>query len=150
MIVSVDRNSDTDKTAAKEQRTQAAATVDHLEKAVRDDVARWNELNPGYRRRNDDVKKLMPSGAFRVSRSSFPPFSVDIVLDPESFCVNVETTTMNPVGGEQYIQQNYFILAMENGTLSLTRQPGEAISFADASRAVLETIIPSPSFWARR
>jgi hypothetical protein len=150
MAECTDRNADTDTRAAKEQRAQAAATVDRLEKAVRDDVARWNELNPGYRRRLDDVKKLMPSGAFRVSRSSFPPFAIDIVLDPESFCVNVETTTMNPVGGEQYIQQSYFVLAIEKGTLCLTREPGEAISFTAASRAVLEPIIPSSSFWARR
>ena len=145
-----ERNSDMDKSAAKQKQAQAAAAVDCLEKAVRDDVTRWNELNPAYRRRLDDVKKLMPSGAFRVSKSSFPPFAIDVVLDRESFCVNVETTTMNPEGGEQRIEQSYFILAIEEGAFCLTRQPGEAIPFDAASRLMLEPIIPSSSFWARR
>ena len=146
----MERNSDMDRKEAKERQAQAAAAVDQLEIAVRDDVARWNELNPGYRRRLDDVKKLMPSGAFRVCKSSFPPFAVDVVLDPESFCVNVETTTMNPVGGEQYIAQSCFILAAEKSGFGLTHQPGDTISFANASRSLLERLIPSASFWARR
>jgi len=144
------RNLEMDQQAAIEKQAQAAAAVDQLETAVRDDVARWNELNPSYRRRLDEVKKLMPSGAFRVCKSSFPPAAIDVVLDPESFCVNVETTTMDPEGREQFIVENHFILALEKGEFRLTRQAGDAISFVGASRALLEPIIPSPSFWARR
>ena len=138
-----------DQQAARERRVQAAAAVDQLEIAVRNDIARWNELNPGYRQRIDGVKKLMPSGAFRLYKTSFPPAAVEAVLDQESFVVMVETTTVRP-GGQEHTAHSDFMLAPEKNGFCLTLQPGDAISFADASRVLLEPILTSASFWARR
>lgn len=126
---------------SQKARMDGAATVDQLEMAVRHEVARWNELNPGYRRRIDGVRKLMPSGAFRVYKTSFPPVSVDAVLDPESFCVVLQATSVGVRGqGQQNDRCQFTLEAGQNG-FSLATQPGQAISFAEASRFVLEPIV---------
>ena len=123
------QKADLDKKAALRNKAQAAATVDQLEMAVRNDVDRWNELNPGYRRRIEGVKKLMPSGAFRLYKTSFPPAAVEAVLDPESFFVNVETTTVDPGGQEQRTVHSHFVLAAEkNGFCPTASQPLKANS----------------------
>ena len=132
-----------EKKAELHKQALGAMTVDELEMAVRHDIARWNELNPGYRRRIDGVMKLQPSGAFRVYKSSFPPASVEAVLDPESFCVTVETTRVRPGEKEQHTDRGHFILTAAKQGFWLTLESGKAVSFADASQVLLEPIIES-------
>ena len=141
--VELDKQAQRERKSALEKQIAGAATVDKLEMAVRRDIAKWNELNPNYRRRIDGVVKLMPSGAFRVSKTSFPPASVEAVLDPESFCVSLETTTV-PRGEAAYrTDSGSLMLKAEKEGFSLTLQSGRALSFADASRVLLEPIIES-------
>jgi hypothetical protein len=127
--------------AALDEKLPGAVAVDLLEMAVRHDVDRWNELNPGYRRRIDGVRKLMPSGAFRVYKTSFPPVSVDAMLDPQSSSIILEASTVRPGGKGRQTDRCHFTLAAGHGGFHLATEPGEAISFADASRVVLEPII---------
>jgi hypothetical protein len=127
------------------KQAQASATVDQLENAVRRDVARWNELNPSYRLRIDGVTKLMPSGAFRVYKTAFPPASVNAVLDPDSFCVVLETTTLGATGHGPRTSRSQFMLAASKGGFCLTSRPGVPISLEEASRLLLEPILETLS-----
>jgi len=130
-----------------EKQVWGADTVDKLEAAIRRDVARWNELNPGYRRRIDGVKKLTRSGAFRVYKTSFPPATVDAMLDPESFSVMVEVTTVRQGEQKPHTESGHLMLAPEKEGFGLKLQSGEALSFAEASQLLLEPIIESIGKW---
>lgn len=133
------------KTEHEQKHACGAEVVDKLEMAVRRDVAKWNELNPGYRRQIDGVKKLMRSGAFRVYKTSFPPAIVDAVLDAESSVVSVEITIVRPGEKKPHTDCGRLLLKTEKNGFGLMLQSGKALSLADASQVLLEPIIASIS-----
>jgi len=132
-----------EKAELEKKQVWGAEAVDKLESAVRRDIARWNDLNPGYRRRIDGVKKLMRTGAFRVYKTSFPTAMVDAVLDPESLCVMVEATTVRPREQKAHTQSGQLMLTAEKNGFGLRLDTGRALSFAEASQMLLEPIIES-------
>jgi hypothetical protein len=129
------------KAEIEKKQVWGGEAIEKLEMAVRHDVARWNELNPGYRRRIDGVKKLMRSGAFRVYKTSFPPAMVDAVLVHESGFVMVEATTVRPGDQRPHTQSDHLILSATKNGFGLARGSGKALSFAEASQVLLEPII---------
>ena len=134
---------DLEKVELQKKQVWSAEAVDKLETAVRRDIARWNELNPGYRRRIDGVKKLMRTGAFRVYKTSFPTAMVDAVLNPETFCVMVEATSVRPGEQKAHTQSGHLMLTAEKNGFGLRLESGKALSFAEASQMLLEPIIES-------
>ena len=134
---------DSEKAELEKKQVWGAEAVEKLETAVRRDIARWNELNPGYRKRIDGVKKLMRTGAFRVYKTSFPTAMVDAVLDPESLCVMVEATSVRPGQQKAHTQSGHLMLAAEKSGFGLRLDSGKALSFAEASQMLLEPIIES-------
>lgn len=129
----------------EQKRASGAEAVDQLEMAVRRDVAKWNELNPSYRRHIDGVKKLMRSGAFRICKTSFPPAMVDAVLDPDSSVITVEITTVRPGEKKPHTDYGRLLLRAEENGFGLMLQSGKMLSLTDASQVLLEPIIASIS-----
>jgi hypothetical protein len=129
---------------ALKRPAQGAEIVDQLETIVRRDVEKWNELNPGYRRRIDGVIKSMSSGGFQVRKTSFPPATVDAILAADSFSIKVKSIRLRPGSKEPCTAKGQFDLKpAANGRLCLTTRSGKPISLEEASRVLLEPIIES-------
>jgi hypothetical protein len=127
---------------ALKRRAGGAEIVDQLETMVRRDVEKWNELNPGYRRRIDGVIKSMSSGGFQVRKTSFPPATVDAILAADSFSVKLKSIRLRLGCKEPCAATGRFDLKpAANGRLCFATHSGEPISLEEASQFLLEPII---------
>jgi hypothetical protein len=143
--------------AAKEhdQRLNAQATIrargrdvlPQLEEIVRADVEQWNAHFPGDEDRTiDTVSKSLPSG-FKVHKSHFPSATVDVDFDPDSLSLRIRITKRDMIKGEPYTSDHQIhVDVAADGSFFLTpHTSGRLISFADASRLILEAIIDQGS-----
>ena len=119
---------------------QARELVDQLEAVVRLDVDKWNAH---FRKKIDGVSRSLPSGAFKVRKTSFPPVTVDVsLIGNSSSTIQIETTKRRSVGAGVYTLMRHFELApTAAGAVGLTTPTGESLSLEAASRIVIETII---------
>jgi hypothetical protein len=116
--------------------------VDRLESIVRQDVDRWNELNPNYRCKIDGVFKSLPSGGFKVRKTSFPPASVEAIFDPAAFSIQIESSRCRPSNQETYAVRSQFrLVTSADGGFQLSTLSGDPITLEEASRILLEGMI---------
>lgn len=116
--------------------------VDRLESIVRQDIDRWNELNPNYRRKIDGVFKSLPSGGFKVRKTSFPPASVEVIFDPASFSIQIEASRSRPSNQETYTVRTQFrLVTSADDVCQLCTSSGDPITIEEASRILLEGMI---------
>jgi hypothetical protein len=126
----------------QKQASLGPEIVDRLESIVRQDVDRWNELNPNYRRKIDGVFKSLPSGGFKVLKTSFPPASVETIFDPASFSIQVESSRCRPSNQETYTVRSQFrLVTSADGGCQLCTNSGDPITIEEASRILLEGMI---------
>jgi hypothetical protein len=125
---------------ARKKRAEVTALMDQLEAAVRRDVDKWNELNPGYRRRIDGVSKLMPSGAFQVVKTSFPTARLAVMLAPDGQAALIERSVIRE-GATRTLRDQLRITAEPDGAFQFVSPSGDTLDCDAASRALLEPII---------
>lgn len=119
--------------------------TDQLEAAVRRDVEQWNALNPSFRRRIEGVTKSLPSGGFKVSKTSFPPATVETIFFADSLSIQIEAARSFPGAQSSYAVRGEFRLEPDaNGGLHLTTQSGDPLTLEEASRILLEKVIDNP------
>jgi hypothetical protein len=125
------------------RRAQALELLEQLEQAVRQDVEKWNQLNPKYRRRFEGVFKTVP-GAFQVRKESFPSAMLDVLLAPDSTSIQiVRTGSLRGSHTTQTWREQFGLMPEPNGGLRLLGSSGEPLSLEAASRALLEPIVES-------
>src|SRR5687768_12612758 len=113
----------------QKRRMQGLEIVCSLEAAVRSDVTKWNELNPGYRRKIDGVFRTLPTGAFQVRKESFPPATVDVTLTADAWSILVKRNSLRPEGGAPQINRDQFELKPDvQGSLVLALRSGDRLS----------------------
>jgi hypothetical protein len=128
-------------------RVRARDVLPHLEEIVRADVEKWNALFQGDESRTiDTVSKPIPSG-FRIHKSHFPSATVDVDFDSDSLSLRVRITRRNMIRGEPYSrdEQIHVDVAADETIFLTPHTSGKRISFADASRLILEAIIDQDS-----
>jgi hypothetical protein len=128
-------------------RARGRDVLPQLEEIVRADVEEWNShFRDDKSRTIDTVSKSLPSG-FRVHKSHFPSATVDVDFDPDSLSLRVRITRRDMIRGEpSSTDEQIHVDVAADETISLTpHTSGKCISFADASRLILEAIIDQDS-----
>jgi hypothetical protein len=135
---------------AQQEVTQRKVTLgreitDQLESTVRRDVEQWNALNPSFRRRIEGVTKSLPSGGFKVSKTSFPPATVEAIFFADSLSIQIEAARFVPGIQSSSTARGEFRLEPDaDGGLHLTTQSGDPLTLEEASRILLEKVIDNP------
>ena len=115
------------------------AAVDQLEAIVRRDIEKWNA---SFRQKIDNLSKSMPSGAFKVRKTSFPSATADVFLSSDSSIIEIETARWRAGSNEPKTTKNRFYLKpVVNGVVALGTESGEAISLEAVSRVLLEAMM---------
>jgi hypothetical protein len=128
-------------------RARGRDVLPQLEEIVRVDVEKWNaHFRDDESRTIDTVSKSIPSG-FRIHKSHFPSATVDVDFDPDSQSFRVRITRRDMIKGEpSSADEQIHVDVAADETIFLTlHNSGKRISFADASRLILEVIIDQDS-----
>jgi hypothetical protein len=129
------------KEEAAKQLALGRETVDQLERIVRRDVEKWNANMP---QKIEDVLKTLPSGGFKIRKTSFPPAMADVFLAPDASFIQTEITKRRGDGGGTLTVSNQFPLQQSpNGSIRVTTQIGGPISLDGISRLLIESTVES-------
>jgi hypothetical protein len=128
-------------------RARGRDVLPQLEEIVRADVEQWNAHFPDDEHRTIDSVSKSVHGGFRIHKSHFPSTTIDVDFDPDSLSLRVRITRRDMIRGEPYSrdEQIHVDVAADETIFLTPHTSGKRISFADASRLILEAIIDQDS-----